>query len=110
VLDPESHDKILSFMSHLPHAVAFSLMNTIPPDYFRFASTGLRDTTRIAASDSQLWADILLSNRRNLKKAIELLQRNLSSIKSAIQKEDRERLFAILKAAKKKRESLDSEN
>jgi len=103
---PGTHDKILSFVSHLPHTVAFSLINSIPDDYLKFASTGLKDTTRIAASDSQLWADILLSNKKNMLKSIESFQHNLSKIKSAIQKKDKKGLVLILKKAQAKRTNL----
>lgn len=106
LLSPQAHDKILSFVSHLPHIVAFSLIGIIPRQYLRFASSGLKDTTRIAASEGELWADILLSNRKNIIKAIELLQANMSRIKSAIQKKDKKRSASIIKKAKIKREIL----
>lgn len=105
-LAPSTHDKILSFTSHLAHILAFSLISTVPKKYLPFASTGLKDTTRIAASDNQLWADIFLSNQKNLLKSIELFQDNLSKIKSAIIKKDYKLLSKILKQAKKKRETL----
>lgn len=105
-LAPDTHDKILSFVSHLPHTLAFSLIDIIPRRYLKFGSTGLKDTTRIAASDSQLWVDIFLSNQKNVLKAIECFQRNLERIKSAINKKDRKLLERILKKAKEKREIL----
>lgn len=105
-LSPDTHDKILSFSSHLPHAAAFSLINTVPARYFGLAARGLKDTTRIAASDSRLWLDIFLSNGRYLVKAIEAFQDNLSRMKAAIQKQDKILLAAILKQAQKKRDSL----
>jgi prephenate dehydrogenase len=102
-LTPSKHDEILSFTSHLPHAVACSLIDVIPKRYLKFSSTGLKDTTRIAASDSELWADILLSNQQNILKAIALLQNNFNRISRAIRNKDRERLIKILKKAKGKR-------
>ena len=106
LLPADSHDKILSFVSHLPHVAAFSLISIVPGKYLKFAASGLKDTTRIASSDSQLWSDIFLSNPKNISKAISLLQDVLSRIKSAIDKKDRKLLSSILKEAKKKRESL----
>lgn len=103
LLSPEAHDKILSFISHLPHLTAFSLMSIIPKKYLRFASSGLKDSTRVAASDSCLWSGIFLSNRKNIIKNIELLQANLSRIKSAVRNNDKRRLKLILDAARKKR-------
>ena len=105
-LQPDTHDRILSFVSHLPHALAFSLIDIIPPGYLKFGANSLKDTTRIALSDSQLWADIFLSNPRNISRAIELFQKNLSRIKSAINKKDKKLLTSILKKAKAKRDSL----
>jgi len=100
------HDKALSFVSHLPHIVAFSLINTVPVQYLKFASSGLRDTTRIAASDSEIWNDIFLTNRGNVLAAIGLIQKNLASIKKAIASGNSNSLDRILKTAKKKRDSL----
>lgn len=105
-LTPEMHDKILSFTSHLPHLAAFSLMNAIPDKHLRFTATGLRDTTRIAGSDSALWTSVFLSNRNNLLDAISVLEKELSKIKLAILKNDRKSLGAILEKAKAKRSKL----
>ncbi len=107
LLAPQKHDMILALTSHLPHIVVFSLIDSVPKEYLRFASSGLRDTTRIAASDSEIWADILLSNRNNIIKTIELFQNNLSKLKSAIAKKDKKILNSILKQIKQKRDSLN---
>ena len=106
LLTPQAHDKILSFVSHLPHIAAFSLIGVVPGQYLKFASTGLKDTTRVAASDSELWAEIFLSNQKNILKAIELLENNLKRIKRAIRKNDKKRLSLILNEGKIKRETL----
>jgi prephenate dehydrogenase len=106
-LTPQRHDKILSFVSHLPHIAAFSLINAVPRCYLKFASTGLKDTTRIAASDSELWSEIFLGNRKNIVKTIELFQESLATIKSAIKSKNGKALAGILKEAKKKREFLN---
>jgi len=105
-LSPDTHDRILSFVSHLPHVIAFSLIDIVPDKYLKFGATGLKDTTRIALSDSRLWVDILLSNRGNMLESIEHFENNLSRIKSAINKRDERTLIKILKRAKGKREIL----
>ncbi|MBU1726916.1 MAG: prephenate dehydrogenase [Candidatus Omnitrophica bacterium] len=105
-LSPDAHDKILSCVSHLPHIAAFSLINAVPDGFLRFASSGLKDTTRIAASEDELWVDIFLSNRKNLLNAIKAFEGALSSIESAIKTNNRTRLAQILKKAKEKREKL----
>ncbi len=105
LLSASKHDKILSLVSHLPHIAAFSLINSVPKEYLGFAAGGLKDTTRIAASDAEIWTQIFLSNRKNVLKGIDVLERNLGNIKSAI-KQNKKQLSIILNAAKKKRESL----
>lgn len=105
-LSPESHDRALSFVSHLPHVAAFSLIESIPKKYLRFSPESLKDATRIAASDSELWADIFLSNRKNMLKTISLLQKKLSRIKHAINKKEKALLNKILKEAQIKRKNL----
>ena len=105
-MSPDTHDRILSFVSHLPHVIAFSLIDIVPDKYLKFGATCLKDTTRIALSDSRLWVDILLSNRGNMLESIEHFENNLSRIKSAINKRDERTLIKILKRAKGKREIL----
>ena len=65
-LSPSEHDKNISNISHLPHVVASALSITARPSSTEFASTGFRDTTRIAAGDPGLWISILLANRKNI--------------------------------------------
>ena len=102
-LTPQRHDLILAAVSHLPHIAAFSLIASVPDGFLKFASGGLKDTTRIAGSDSELWAQIFLSNRKSLLKNIAELQKNISVIKSAIKNNDKQKLSQILKNAKNKR-------
>lgn len=105
-LNPCVHDKILSFVSHLPHLAAFSLIGAVPGINLKFAASGLKDTTRIAASDSEIWADIFLTNRRNLKIAARIFKKNLSALEKAISANDRKKLVSILTGLKKKRLKL----
>ena len=105
-LTPTTHDRILSFVSHLAHAVAFSLIASVPGQYLKFASGGLRSTTRVAASDTELWADIFLSNRKDIIRAVSIFQKHLSKIKSAINAKDKRLLIQILREAKAKKEIL----
>lgn len=105
-LDPKTHDAALSLISHLPHVAAFSLMNSMPDAFLKFAPPSLRDATRIAASEGELWGDILYSNRNNILKAIGIFQKELSRIRSAIKNKDAKSLRAILNSAKSKREKI----
>jgi prephenate dehydrogenase len=103
---PRDHDKALSFVSHLPHIAAFSLMQSVPGEFLKFGASGLRDTTRIAASDSGIWADIFLSNAANILRASESFKKNISDITKAIAARDKAKLTRILNSAKIKREKL----
>lgn len=106
VVNPSLHDKILSFVSHLPHLLAFCLIDIIPVEFLKFGSSGLKDTTRIASSEAEVWKDIFISNRQATLKAIGIFQKRLSAIKGVLQKKDLRSLDAVLVRAKKKRDSL----
>lgn len=106
ILTPQEHDRILSFTSHLVHAVAFALISTVPEKFLNFSSGGLKDSTRIAGSNSLLWSQIFLSNRQNLLNSISAFQAKLNSLKLVLKNQDQKQLFKILTSAKKKRESL----
>jgi len=104
-LSPAGHDRAIAFVSHLPHIVVFSLMNSIPAGLLKLGAKGLKDTTRIAASDSRLWADIFLSNRYFLETVNEF-QVSLSKLKKAIKAKDALLLRQLLDSARKKKEVL----
>lgn len=76
-------------MSHLPHLIAFALMNSITGqnkgrDFLSLAGPGFRDFTRIAASDPHIWRDIMISNREELLTQSKLFQRNLQALELMI--------------------------
>lgn len=80
-----SHDRALAVVSHLPHLAAYTLLSTIGKKLSvkkirRLAGGGLMDTTRIAASPAEMWADIALSNRRNLLEVLDAFGRDLSQL------------------------------
>ena len=106
VTSPSFHDRALSFVSHLPHIVAFCLIDAIPREYLTFGATGLKDTTRIASSEPELWRDIFMSNRKATLDAIASFQNNLAKIKELLRKKDIKRLDAFLSRAKNKRDTL----
>ncbi len=99
IMSPARHDKILSITSHLPHAVAFALVNSA--DNFEFAGNGFRDTTRIASSDPEMWADIIFNNQTNVRQAIKRIKFELEKIEKAKTKEE---LAKIFRKAKQKRD------
>ncbi|MBF0594444.1 MAG: prephenate dehydrogenase/arogenate dehydrogenase family protein [Candidatus Omnitrophica bacterium] len=107
VMDPDKHDEVMAFVSHLPHLTAFALMRAIPDEVLGFGSTGLKDTTRIAASSSKMWGDICFSNYRNVLKSIDEMAKSLAELRRAIVDKDEATLTQYLNQAKVKRESLD---
>ncbi len=88
-MTPESHDAAFAAVSHLPHLIAFALMNSIAgqgqgKDFLALAGPGFRDFTRIAASDPQMWRDVLIANREELLTQSKHFQRNLQALELMI--------------------------
>ena len=100
-MSPESHDAAFAAVSHLPHLVAFALMNSIADqpegqDYLSMAGPGFRDFSRIAASDPQMWRDVLIANREELGRQTALFQQALAELQKLIasgQADELERLI-----------------
>ncbi len=103
------HDAVLAATSHLPHAIAYSLVDTLANDsenenIFRYAAGGFRDFTRIASSDPKMWHDIMCANSDAILDAIDLFQNNLAQLREAIADKDSETLLAIFNRAKAARD------
>lgn len=107
LLTPKAHDRILSLVSHLPHVVAYSLIESIPGDYLKFAASGLKGMSRVALSDSRLWLDIFLSNRKNMLSAIKSFKKNISRLEAAIQDKKSKEIIDILQKARNNRERIE---
>lgn len=112
-LSVSEHDEILAATSHLPHAIAFSLVDTLAHDshneqIFRYAAGGFRDFTRIASSDAVMWRDIMLANRDSVVKAIDLFIANVTRLRQSIQDEDGEALFQTFDRAKAARDHFSA--
>lgn len=108
-LEVEEHDEILAATSHLPHAIAFSLVDTLAhdshnQDIFRYAAGGFRDFTRIASSDAIMWRDIMLSNSDDVVASIDLFLNNLQRLKQLIENKDSDELYQVFTRAKKARD------
>ena len=105
-LNCDEHDEILAAVSHLPHVVAFSMVNCLltiegfEENIFSFSAGGFKDFTRIAASDSSMWRDIALMNRDKLLSMIERFQCYLNELKEAIEKGDGGKLFSEFQKAR----------
>ncbi len=108
VMTPREHDRILAATSHTPHLVAAALAGATPPASRTFTAGGWRDTTRIAAGDPELWADILLDNAGELGPAMKRFAGLVERMLSAIEAGDRRRLVALLARAKEQRDAVGS--
>ena len=106
VMDADKHDDLLAMTSHLPHMLAFSLMDYLMssnPDACHYAAGGFKDFSRIASSDAVMWRDICINNPDQIIKHIEGYQESLSSIAHLIknnQPEELEKLFSDAKSAR----------
>ena len=109
----EDHDYVLSLTSHLPHAVAYSIVKTainnedkFKDDVIQYSAGGLRDFTRIAASDPLMWKDIFIDNSDNILKVLDNYSKNLNEIKEAIKNKDSKKLLEIFSSTKKVRKEI----
>jgi prephenate dehydrogenase len=114
LMGAEDHDRLLALVSHLPHVVAWALVGAIEServdgrDPLAYSGGGLRDTTRIAASQAGMWRDILLANRAEVLRAIERLDGALGRLRRAIEDGDGAALEAELERLRIARERLNS--
>ena len=107
LMQAEQHDTVLAAMSHLPHVLAFTLMNYIcasagdkPEELLRFAGSGFRDFTRIAGSSPEMWRDICLANREALLKHIDGYQNELTELREMLARNDSQGLESIFTDAR----------
>ena len=105
-LTPASHDSLLADVSHLPHALAASLVAMQRPSGLRLAGKGFLDTTRIAGGDGALWRDILLDNRQNIAASLGRLRRQIGKLQKMLRLSDASGIAAWLNAAAERREAL----
>ena len=113
IMDAKQHDYILSITSHIPHLVAYNIVNTsinIQEEkqfaIIKYSAGGLRDFTRIAASNPIMWRDIFIQNKTNTSKEIEKFIANLEDLKNAIENEDGKKLEEIFTKTKKIRKEI----
>ncbi len=103
-MSPESHDAAFASVSHLPHLIAFALINGIAgqphgKDFLSLAGPGFRDFTRIAASDPKVWRDILLANREELLSQSRIFQETLQAMERTIQSGNADALENLINQA-----------
>lgn len=108
-MSAEEHDTALSYISHLPHLLAYGLMRSIPKEFLEYASSGLKDTTRIASSTPQMWNDIFMSNPKKILKSLDDMVAELGLFRKTIIDRDQKALIQYFTEAKEKRDSLSKE-
>jgi prephenate dehydrogenase len=110
----EQHDAILAATSHLPHLLAFALVDALAGEpeqrsIFRYAAGGFRDFTRIAGSDPTMWRDIALANNTALLAALDRVTAHIGTLRTAIEQGDSEKLMESFTRAKQAREEFSEE-
>ena len=108
MMPPREHDRLLAASSHAPHLVAAAIAAATPPEARQFVAGGWRDTTRIAAGDPDIWADILLDNAGHVVTALKRVERIAERMRAAIAAGDRRKIVSLLRVAKEQREAADA--
>ena len=113
VMSPEKHDKIFSMTSHLPHLIAYNLVKSAQDfekkqkyNLIKYSAGGLRDFSRIAASNEIMWRDIFFNNKNNISKAIDLFIKNLNEFKKDINSRNNKSILKKLIKTKKVRSKI----
>ncbi len=114
IMNPHLHDIVFASVSHLPHAIAFTLVDSLIElsketniDLFKYPGAGFKDFTRIAASSPTVWKDIFLENKENVLYTIDIFIKSLEKLRESIKREDEENIMNILSESREKRLSLE---
>jgi len=113
IMNAKQHDYILSITSHIPHLIAYNIVNTSldiqdekDSTIVKYSAGGLRDFTRIAASNPIMWRDVFIQNKKNTSKMVDKFIENLEDLKKAIESEDGKKLEKIFMKTKKIRKDI----
>jgi len=112
LMDPVQHDRVVAAISHLPHMVAYSLVNAVDGydrfggDLLSFSAGGFRDFTRIASSDPVMWRDIALTNREAILETMDFFTGYLEKLRDLIEAEDAAGLEWFFLNSKQKRDAI----
>jgi len=109
-MDVKHHDEVLAATSHLPHVLAFNLVNMLSErddcdEVLRYAAGGFRDFSRIASGDATMWRDICLSNSEAILELITHYQQGLEKLAQAIKDQDGDTLKTVFERAKQARDT-----
>ncbi len=113
IMDVSHHDKILGITSHLPHMIAFAIVNTannlredLRREVMQYSASGFRDFTRIASENPDMWLDIFLDNKTEILDVLQRFKSDLSLLENALLEEDGKTLWNIMNDSRKIREGL----
>ncbi len=113
IMTPEHHDLVLAITSHVPHLIAFNIVNTAghlervtDTEVIKFSASGFRDFTRIAASDPTMWRDVFLNNKEAVLEMLGRFSEDLSNLQRAIRFDDGEALFDLFAKAREMRRGV----
>ena len=113
IMEAKQHDYILSITSHIPHLIAYNIVNTSlniqdekGSSIVKYSAGGLRDFTRIAASNPIMWRDVFIQNKKNTSKIIDKFIENLEDLKKAIKNKNEKKLEKIFTKTKKIRKEI----
>ncbi len=100
IMSPDHHDRVLAITSHLPHLIAYNIVNTAADletvtksDVIKYSASGFRDFTRIASSDPTMWRDIMIGNKKQILFMLKRFSKDLKHLETAIQNNDKKQLF-----------------
>ena len=113
IMDPAHHDMVLAITSHIPHIIAYSIVGTVSnleatlkKEVIKYAASGFKDFTRIAASDPTMWRDILLLNKSSILKMLSIFKKDLATLEKAITKEDGDFMHELFSKTRKIRKDV----
>lgn len=112
-MSPDHHDRVLAMTSHLPHLIAYSIVDTattlegdLQAEVIQYSAGGFRDFTRIAASDPTMWRDIFLTNREAVLDMLQRFTEDLTELQKAIRRQDGDKLFDVFSRTRAIRRSI----
>jgi cyclohexadieny/prephenate dehydrogenase len=113
IMEPEHHDQVLAITSHLPHLIAYSIVDTatnlqddLKQEVIKFSASGFRDFTRIAASDPVMWRDVFMKNRDAILEVLGQFSEDLTALQRAIRRGEADKLEEVFTRTREIRRSV----
>mgnify|MGYP001252017852 FL=1 len=113
IMSVDEHDKIMSITSHLPHLIAFTIVGTAfnidikkKKELINFSAGGFRDFTRIGSSDSKMWTDIFIKNKKFILKTLDNFFDDINVLRNSIIADDYKKIYNLLKRTKEIRKKI----